>query len=247
MRQLALPFLHRSSFAAADFMPAPANEAALAYLASDDWPLGRLALHGPAGTGKTHLLHLWLARGIAAGRDAALLEASAVRTLPPDAPLPATGALAVDDADTIVTQGGGAEEPLLHLLNRAAEAGIPLLLASRTAPARWNVALPDLASRLRATPAVAIGDPDDALLDALFGRLLADRQLAAGEGVARFLRARLPRDAASLRAAVAALDRMALERGRPVSLAIAQAFLAVEEEGQGSALDPPRDSRPLDP
>ncbi len=224
LRQLALPFLHRSSFAAADFMPAPTNEAALAFLAGEawrDWPLGRLALHGPAGVGKTHLLHLWLGRQLAAGRDAAIVEASAVRTLPPDAPLPAAGALAVDDADAI-----GADEPLLHLVNRAAEARVPLLLASRTAPARWDVALPDLASRLRATLAVAIGDPDDALLDALFGRLLADRQLAAGEGVARFLRARLPRDAASLRAAVAALDRMALERGRPVTLAIAQALLA---------------------
>ena len=207
-------------------MPAPANESALAYLAGEQWPQHRLALHGPAGSGKTHLLHLWLRRQIGSGRDVALLEASAVRTLPPDATLPAAGALAIDDADMICAGGGGAEEPLLHLLNRAAEARIPVLLASRTPPARWDVALPDLASRLRATLAVAIGDPDDALLDALFGRLLADRQLAAGEGVARFLRARLPRDAASLRAAVAALDRMALERGRPVSLAMAQALLA---------------------
>ena len=207
-------------------MAAPANEAALAYLARDDWPLGRLAVHGPAGAGKTHLLHLWLGRQIASGRDAALLEAAAVRALGPDAPLPAAGALAIDDADMICEGAGAAEEPLLHLLNRAAEARIPLLLASRTPPARWDVALPDLASRLRATLAVAIGDPDDALLDALFGRLLSDRQLAAGEGVARFLRARLPRDAASLRGAVAALDRMALERGRPVSLAMAQALLA---------------------
>lgn len=234
MRQLALPFVHRAAFPVDGFLAAPSNEAALGFLSRDawrTWPLHRLALHGPAGSGKTHLLHLWVGGLREAGRDAALVEAAAIRSLPAHAALPAAGGIAVDDADTI-----GDERALLHLMNRAAEDGVPLVLAARSPPARWPVALPDLASRLRATLAAAIAAPEDALLDALFARLLADRQLAAAEPVARFLRLRLPREGAAIRDAVARLDRLALERGRPVTLALAQRLLAeldIASDAQG--------------
>lgn len=64
----------------------------------------------------------------------------------PDLPglptLPASSGVALDCAVTI------AEEPaLLHLLNAAREAQIPVLLAACTPPARWPVHRPDLASR----------------------------------------------------------------------------------------------------
>ena len=64
---------------------------------------------------------------------------------------PPTTALAIDDADAVPEA-----TVLLHTLNAAAEARLPVLLAARTAPARWPVSLPDLASRLRATTAVAL-------------------------------------------------------------------------------------------
>ena len=63
---------------------------------------------------------------------------------------PIAGPLAIDDADT------APELALLHLLNAAAEAGFPVLLTGRSPPARWHIALPDLASRLRAATAVEI-------------------------------------------------------------------------------------------
>ena len=95
--------------------------------------------------------------------------------------LPAAG-VALDDADAVAD-----ERALLHLLNAAGEAGLPVLLAARAPPARWAARLPDLASRLRAMTAVEIGAPEDALLRALLARLLADRQLRlpeAGAGMA---------------------------------------------------------------
>ena len=47
---------------------------------------------------------------------------------------------------------------------------VPVLLAARAPPARWNFRLPDLVSRLRATPTVALLAPDDGLLRALLAR-----------------------------------------------------------------------------
>ena len=209
MRQLALPFAHVSHFAAADFLAAASNAAALAWLGrTADWPQGRLALCGPAGSGKTHLLHVW------AGRlGGTVLPGAGLRFAP------VGGALAIDDADA------APEVALFHMLNAAAEAGHPVLLAGHTPPARWPVALPDLASRLRAVHAVEIGAAEDSLLHGLLARLLAERQLAAPEAVQDWLRLRLPRTPAAMREAAARLDHAALAAGRGVSRVIAARVL----------------------
>ena len=98
-----------------------------------------------------------------------------------------------------------------------------MLLAGRAPPARWNLALPDLASRLRATVAVQIRPAGDPLLHALLARLLAERQLAVPEPVQATLLARLPRHPAALRDAVARLDRLTLATGRRMTRALAAA------------------------
>ncbi len=216
-RQLALPFSHRPEFAAADFIVAPSNEAALAWLArTADWPARRLLLWGEAGCGKTHLLHLWAAR-----TGARYVPAPALRPVSLDEILGATGGLALDDADAAPDA-----VTLLHCLNAAAEAARPVLLAARTPPARWAIALPDLASRLRATTAVEIGPAEDDLLHALLARLLAERQLAVAAPVQAWLLARLPRTPAALREMAARLDRAALGAQRAVTRALAGEVLA---------------------
>ncbi|MDE2005192.1 MAG: chromosomal replication initiator DnaA [Rhodospirillales bacterium] len=212
-RQLPLPFAHRPEFAAADLVEAPSNAEALAWLArTADWPAGRLALWGEAGSGKTHLLHLWAARRGAAFRDGPGL----VRAFDP----PAAG-IAIDDADAAPDP-----EALFHLLNRASALRAPVLLAARAPPARWAAGLPDLMSRLRAGAAVWIGPAEDSLLDALLARLLAERQLVVAAPVREFLLRRLPRAPGALREAVARLDRAALGAGRGVSRALAADILA---------------------
>ena len=225
MRQLALPFLHRESFAADGFILARSNENAVTAIgpgAEAAWPDGRLALWGPRGTGKTHLLHVWLGYLRAAGRDAALLDGAAIRHLPLDASLPDVGGgLAIDDADAALEE----PEAFLHLLNRLAESRIASLLAFRDAPSRLDLALPDLSSRLRAILAIGIGAPDDELLDALFARLLAERQLAVPPLVLRYLRDRLPREPAAIREAARRLDLASLEAGRRVTTQLAASLV----------------------
>jgi chromosomal replication initiation ATPase DnaA len=230
LRQLPLPFPHTPEFSPDDFIESPANEAARRWLQQpEDWPRRRLALWGKAGVGKSHLLHLWAQRS-----DAAIIVGPALRGMPP---LP-RGAVAVDDADLI------AEEPsLLHLLNAAEEAGAMVLLAGRAPPARWKVRLPDLASRLAATHAVPVAEPDETLLAVLFARLLSERQVVVAAPLQTWLLAHLPRHPAAIGEAAARLDRASLAAGRPVGRRLALGALAsllAEDEG----LMPPCPSPP---
>jgi chromosomal replication initiation ATPase DnaA len=215
IRQQAFTFSYRQRFLAADFQPAPCNATALTWLTrTGNWPERRLALWGEAGCGKTHLLHLWAER----------TEGAVVLDGPPchDAfDLPARGGIALDDVDTL--ENGTA---LLHLLNAASEARLPVLMAGRAPPSRWPTLVPDLASRLRAIAAVEIGAPDDGLLRALLLRLANERQLVIPEAVHEWLLRRLPRSPAALREAVRRLDEASLARGSAVTTPLAAAALA---------------------
>jgi len=200
-RQLALDLGFRPALDRSDFIVAPSNADAVAWIDRwPDWPdlgLGfrALALHGPAGSGKSHLAAVWRAR---AARGVLLDDAKA----PAD------------------------ERALLHRLNSLKEAGGHLLLVGREAPARWAVVLPDLASRLKAIPAVAVGAPDDGLLTALYGKLFAERQLSPAGDLVPWLIAHLERSGATAVDAVARLDRAALERRRALTAALARETLA---------------------
>ena len=208
--QLGLPFVHKPPYAERDFLAAPSNDAARRWLAAD-WPDGRLALWGPEGVGKTHLLTIEARRlGV---------EVRAGATLQPPPALPAS-ACVIDDAEA-------APEPaLLHCLNAAQEAGQRMLLASRQAPARWPVRLPDLASRLRAIQSVEVLPPDDNLLRALLARMLSDRRLLVSETMQRWMFLRLPRSAAAMREAAARLDRAQLVAAGPVTRLLAATALS---------------------
>jgi chromosomal replication initiation ATPase DnaA len=212
IRQLALPLPFAASFDARDVIADASNEAALSWLAKPEaWPLGRLALYGAAGLGKTHL-----ARAAAARFGWRWLDGMGLRGLP----APAPQGNAVDDADCVAD-----EAALFHLINLCAERGESLLLIGREAPARWTVRLPDLASRLRATQSVGVGPASDALLRALLSKFFADRQLRVEPDVQAWLLTRLPRDAASLAEAVARLDHAALGMGGRITRPLARLAL----------------------
>ena len=211
-RQLSLALGHRESFDRADFLCGRGNETALALVDHwIDWPARALALTGAEGSGKSHLAAIWAqaagARVIAAR---ALDAASVPQTL-------ATGALAIEDAD----RGKLDEAALFHLLNLAREQAAYVLITARRPPASWPTKLPDLASRLRALPTVALDPPDDVLLAAILVKLFADRQLVVDERLIEFLVNRIERSFAAAQAAVAELDSEALRLKRPVSRALA--------------------------
>ena len=103
-------------------------------------------------------------------------------------------------------RAAAAEEALFHLCNRLALGGGSLLVTGREPPARWPLALPDLASRLRAAPVARLEPPDDALLAAVLVKLFADRQVAVAPELIGYLVGRIDRAFAAAEATVARLD-----------------------------------------
>ncbi len=224
-RQLVLDLQPRTALGREDFLPAPCNQEALAWIDRwPDWPACGLAIWGPPGCGKSHLAQVW--RAVSA---AAEITPAALRTLSPREALVQNQAVIIEAADGEFDDE--AEVGLFHLYNLARELGATLLLTGRGAPARWPTRLPDLRSRLAALPAVAIGHPDDALIEAVLVKLFGDRQLAVSADVIRFLQARMERSFAAARQTVDALDERALASQRPITIPVAREVLA--EVGHG--------------
>jgi chromosomal replication initiation ATPase DnaA len=211
-RQLALSLKHAEKLSREDFLSGPSNDAALGMVERwPDWPAHALAITGPEGSGKSHLAAIWVELSGARVVSARSLQTDAL----PDAL--ATGALVLEDC----VSGTIEERALFHLLNLVREQDSYLLMTARTVPALWTVALPDLASRLRAIPAIPVSTPDDALLRAVMVKLFADRQLAVDESLVGYLLTRIGRSFGAIQTAVQTLDREALQRKRPVNRALA--------------------------
>ena len=219
--QLVLDLGHRSARGVEDYLVAPCNQDAVAWLDRwPDWPGPALALHGPAACGKTHLAHIWMNRS-----GAQLLSAGELSELALDRVMAQGHNVIVDDA------GSGIDErALLHLYNMIGEAGGNLLLAGRMPPSRWMVGLADLRSRLNAAPAVAIGRPDDALIGAVLVKLFGDRQVPVDGEVLAYVLARMERSFAAARTLVAALDRAALAAHRRITIPLAREVMAALED-----------------
>ena len=197
-----------------DFFVSDANAQACAMIAAPEtWPDGKLALIGPSGSGKSHLAGIF--------RSARAAETIAAADMSPgfrtDAP-----AVIVEDVERLAR---GAEEALFHLHNNLRSNAGLLLMTSDRPPARWPIALPDLASRMQATTVIAIADPDDALLAALIMKLFADRQISPTPSLVRYLVPRVERSYAAAAKIVATLDAASLAQGRKINTALAADLL----------------------
>lgn len=210
IRQLAFDLPGLQVLTREHFFVAPSNALALQTVEGwHDWPGRKLLLVGPEGAGKTHLAHVW-----APMADAAILPAEGLPQT--DVASLAGRAVVVEDADRI----GPAEAQLFHLHNLVTATGA-LLLTARTPPRDWGLRLPDLVSRMQATPIAQLDAPDDALLSAVLVKLFADRQVAVPANLIPYLVSRMPRSIGAARALVAALDAKALAAGRPITRALA--------------------------
>ena len=110
------------------------------------------------------------------------------------------------------------EEELFHAWNRALSDRRPLLIIADAPSSEWEIDLPDLRSRLAATPHVAIGEPDDALVKALLERLMASRGIPVGPDVPQWIARRIERSYVAIHRAVDVLDQAAWARRRKIAV-----------------------------
>ena len=119
---------------------------------------------------------------------------------------------AIDGADALD------ETELFHRWNRAREKGETLLLI--VDGEEWEIALPDLRSRMAAALHIAIAQPDDDMLAELIEVHAARRGLALGEGALTYLVPRVHRSFAEIERIVETIDRLSLERKAPPTMGI---------------------------
>jgi chromosomal replication initiation ATPase DnaA len=219
-RQMPLDLQPRAGYAPEDFRMSDCNRAAAGWIERwPDWGGPLLIVHGPAGSGKTHLGEVWRARSKAVAGDPAKIADLRAGDIP---------AFFLDDADRNFIGRREEEEVLFHLYNYAATRNRHILLTAAAPPQEWNIVLPDLKSRLLAAPAVGIGPPDDALMAVVLAKLFSDRQVTVPPEVLSFLLPRIERSFGAARALADRIDRRALAEQRPVTVPFVRALLQEE-------------------
>ena len=177
------------------------------------WPNPTMAIVGPQASGKSHLGTIWADRV-----DADILALSAL----------AKDHLKDGLAKPLWLDHDGApfdETALFHALNMATEEQSSILLTTRHALAKWEVALPDLSSRLKAIPQVQIMTPDDALLEAILIKRFGDLGITADPAVIAYVLARLERSYGAIDAAIRAFDQRTLAAHRRATVPLAAEVL----------------------
>lgn len=206
-----------------DFFVSAENAMAVAMInTATSWPNGKLVLSGPAGSGKTHLAHVW-----AAAHDARIVSATELPTL--DIPQLAQTPVVVEDIPLIATDKA-AQEALFHLHNLLLAQRTLLLMTGRGAPNHWSLSLADLQSRIDGSAHTELMAPDDALLGAVLAKLFADRQIIPKPDVIPFLLTRMDRSFKAASEIVHDLDRAALARHQTLSRRLASELLGRGEK-----------------
>ena len=220
--QLPLEFGHRPAMGREDFLVAPCNGLAVEWIDRwPDWPGRILALHGPAGAGKSHLAEVWKSvSGAYPVTEELLAKADPIELVSDHHDL------LLEDADLVLARFGMAEQGLLHLVNSLRVEQGSLLVTALSPPSKWKVSLPDLASRLAAVQSVGLGLPDDGLVEALLVKLFHDRQLSVSPEVVAFLLRRMERSFAAAQAIVDGVDRLSLSARREITIPLAREVLA---------------------
>lgn len=218
--QIAFDLGHRTAMGRDDFLIAPNNQDAVAWIDLwPEWPAPLLVLYGPAASGKSHLAAVWGEKSNAACVHPATLNDESIRHI-----ASAAKHVILEDADDLIGDIE-AEKGLFHLYNLFKEEKRSILLTLVEPPVRRAFELPDLASRLRAAPAVAIREPDDILLGSILVKMFNDRQLRVGQDVINYIVLHMERSFEEARRIVQEADRIAMVEKRPVTLPLIRQIL----------------------
>ena len=226
VKQLVLDLAAPEPPSFANFLPGRNAEAVAALSAAAAGAVGEtgIAVWGPPGAGKTHLLRAAVAAATAAGRTAAWFAAPGALVGTDPREVAANALVAVDD---VGTAGAEAQARLFTLFNALRAGGGRLAVASDVAPA----ALPlreDLRTRLGWGLVFEVHPLTDAEKPAALVGYARRRGLTLSDDVVRYLLAHGRRDMATLLATLAALDRHSLAEKRPITIPLLREWLQRE-------------------
>jgi DnaA family protein len=192
-----------------------------------------ICLHGPAGSGKTHLLQALCARAYAAGSIAAYLPMQELGHVDPEL-LSGYGEfelVCVDDVHALVHHAEW-ERALFRLHQELEERHGRLVVASAAPPASLDFDLRDLGSRLNGGLVLTLQALDEEERIAALRLRAEQRGVELPEEVAQFLSRRLPRDMSSLCAFLDELDEASLSAQRRLTIPFVREVLERREGGE---------------
>ena len=210
--QLSLNLPYRTAYGREAFWVAPCNSQAVAWIDKyPNWPVPAVFIYGPAGSGKTHLVHLFTDNVIDG------------RTLTSDYHPPFQKKIAVENVDHLAS-----EEALLHLFNFIKELGGNLLLTAQKMP---RFSLPDLQSRMALVPKIEIEMPDEQVIQMVAKKAFEDRHILVEESVLSYLSTHLTRSFPLVQRVIGLADKKSLSAGRKITIPILkQAIDEINEE-----------------
>ena len=178
-------------------------------------------LHGPRGSGKTHLLIGACRLALESGRNARYLPLASLEDSRAEA-IASFGAerdelLAIDDVPAIAGDAS-AERALFDLYNRARDARAVLLFSASAPPNRIGLRLPDLVSRLSACTQYGLQPLNEAGRRGVLQMRAQQRGLEIDDAVLDWLFARQPRDLVALVELFERLDHAALAAQRRITI-----------------------------
>jgi len=126
----------------------------------------------------------------------------------------------IDDASSVD------EQQLFSVLNLALNGDIDgLLLAADKPAAEWNIALPDLKSRLLNVPVAHLRDHDDEILEPILRKLFEDRGRAVTSGLVKYLLKQCDRSVPALKEIALNLDLAAQSQKTDLTKAFAAKYM----------------------
>lgn len=220
MRQMPLPIGVPPEPRFCNFIAA-GNEAATSHLAQLSAPAAPVYLWGPAGSGKSHLLHALAAGWREQGAGVGSFDARRRAPWPVE---PDWSLVVVDDVQAL---DADQQHAAFSLFVEAAGRGLQLAAAGTWPPVDLGVR-DDLRSRLGWGHVFQLRPLEEHHMRAAIRREADRRGIALGDEVMHYLLTRLPRDLSRQMALLDRLDDYALAQGRAVTVPLVRQMLAEE-------------------
>ena len=238
LRQLPIEFPHRPSLDKEDFFVAPCNIEAVEMIDQwPNWPHFAICIYGSEGCGKSHLANVFASNVSAHDNYPYRIPCVQAKDIKLDTPhklFAKHRCLIVENLSRKINN-----EAIFHLYNLYRNEGGFILFTSEIAPARMNISLPDLQSRLNIMPSLEIKDPDDELLSCLLVKLFSDRQIFITPEQINYIVSNMQRSFSYARKLVETTDRISLARKRAVSVSIIKEAMTIidSEKLQGDLFE----------